>query len=287
MKKRTFKKANPPKHLDILAPFLAIHNDDKIPVQRANKKASSKNMRARPGIRESRPEEIRFLRGEDSPAKETWRTFRIMSELIKGLDKLTGITKGISMFGSARIRPGTPYYELARKTAYEIGKKGFTIITGGGPGSMEASNRGAKEAGALSIGLNIKLPFEQYINPYVDIVETFNFFFVRKIMLVKYAHAFIILPGGFGTLDELFEAATLIQTGKVSNFPIILMGSDYWGPMMDWIKGTLLEKGMIKDDDLTDIHLIDDPKEAARIVERAWKRYLKELKAELKAEKRD
>ncbi len=229
---------------------------------------------------EVRLEEIRFLRGEDSPAKETWRTFRIMAELIKGLDRLTGVSRGISMFGSARLKPGSEYYELARKTAYEIGKRGFTIITGGGPGAMEASNRGAKEAGALSIGLNIKLPFEDHINPYVDITETFNFFFVRKIMLVKYAHAFVILPGGMGTLDELFEALTLIQTGKISNFPIIMLGKAYWGPLMDWIRGTLLARGMIQEKDLSLIYLTDEPKEAAKIVQKYWLEYLKQQKRE-------
>ena len=246
----------------------------------SDKKSSQRALQA---AKESRLEEIRFLRGEDSPAKETWRTFRIMAELVKGLDKLTGVSKGISMFGSARLQPGSEYYELARKTAYEIGKRGFTILTGGGPGAMEASNKGAKEAGALSIGLNIKLPFEAHVNPYVDIVETFNFFFVRKIMLVKYAHAFVIMPGGFGTLDEMFEALTLIQTGKISNFPIILMGKKYWAPMMSWIRESLLKAGMINLEDLDDMHLVDDPREAGKIVEAAWKKYLKEYRLELKA----
>jgi len=250
-----------------------------MPVKKSTKRP--KSPKSIDTLSKSRLEEIRFLRGEDSPAKETWRTFRIMSELIKGLDTLTGVTKGISMFGSARIKPGSKYYELGRKTAYEIGKKGFTVITGGGPGAMEASNRGAKEAGALSIGLNIKLPFESHVNPYVDIVETFNFFFVRKIMLVKYAHAFIILPGGFGTLDEMFEALTLIQTGKVSNFPVILLGVSYWKPLMTWIKGTLLEEGMVSKDDFDQIHLTDDPKVAARIVSETYKKYMVAFKSEL------
>lgn len=230
---------------------------------------------------EPRLEEIRFLRGEDSPSKETWRTFRIMSEFIKGLDKLTGVTRGVSMFGSARLKPGSRYYELSRKTAHALGKKGFTIITGGGPGAMEAANRGAREAKALSIGLNIKLPFEDHINPYVDITETFNFFFVRKVMLVKYAHAFIILPGGFGTLDEMFEALTLIQTGKISNFPVILMGKEYWGPLMDWVRNTQIGHGMVRSEDLADVHLTDNPSDVVRIVQAAWKRYLQEQKKEL------
>lgn len=224
-----------------------------------------------------RLEEIRFLRGEDSPSKETWRTFRILSEFIKGYETLAGTTNGISMFGSARMKPGSPHYELARKTAYEIGKAGFTIITGGGPGAMEASNRGAREAGARSIGLNIKLPFEQHVNPYVDVTENFNFFFVRKVMLVKYAHAFVILPGGFGTLDEMFEALTLIQTGKVSNFPVILMGTQYWKPLVDWLR-SLSNAGMISASDLDSLYLIDQPKEAAKIVKKHWKIYLEGLR---------
>jgi uncharacterized protein (TIGR00730 family) len=234
--------------------------------------------------REPRLEEIRFLRGEDSPGHETWRTFRIMAEFIKGLEKLHGVTKGISMFGSARIKRGSAYYELARRTAFEIGKAGFAVITGGGPGAMEACNRGAKEAGALSIGLNIKLPFEQHINPYVDLTETFHFFFVRKVMLVKYAHAFVILPGGFGTLDEMFEALTLIQTGKISNFPIILMGKKYWEPLIEWMKDTLLAEGMVNPDDLKSLHLTDSPKEAATIIKAAWKDYLRDYRKELRAQ---
>jgi uncharacterized protein (TIGR00730 family) len=245
-------------------------------------RTKTKSVKSLSSLNHSRLEEIRFLRGEDSPSKETWRTFRIMSELIKGLDALTGVTKGVSMFGSARVKPGSKYYELGRKTAYEIGKKGFTVLTGGGPGAMEASNRGAKESGSLSIGLNIKLPFEQYVNPYVDIVETFNFFFVRKIMLVKYAHAFIILPGGFGTLDEMFEALTLIQTGKVSNFPVILLGVSYWKPMISWLRDTLLAEGMVSKEDFDQIHLTDNPKEAAKIVVESYKKYMKAYKEDLK-----
>lgn len=251
----------------------------------AKKKRPSKTtkptLRTPASYKEPKLEEIRFLRGEDSPSKETWRTFRIMSEFIKGLDRLNGVSRGVSMFGSARIKPGSPYYELARKTAHDLGKAGFQILTGGGPGAMEASNRGAHEAGALSIGLNIRLPFEAHINPYVDINETFNFFFVRKVMLVKYAHAFIIFPGGYGTLDEMFEALTLIQTGKVSNFPVILMGKKYWAKLIEWLKEFPLAEGMVKPTDFDDLHLTDDPKEATRIVKGAWKRYLADQAKEL------
>lgn len=226
-------------------------------------------------------EDMRFLAGEDSLQRETWRVFRILSDFVKGLDKLYGVTRGISIFGSARISRGSKYYELTRKVAYEVGKKGFSVITGGGPGAMEAANKGAKEAKAKSIGLAIKLPFETDVNPFLDMHETFNFFFVRKVMLVKYAYAFVIMPGGFGTLDELFEALTLIQTGKVSNFPVILVGTDYWKPLMQFMKGTLLSEGMVKEKDFEDLHLTDDPKEVARIIEKAWKNYMKAAQKEL------
>jgi uncharacterized protein (TIGR00730 family) len=227
-------------------------------------------------------EEFRFLTGEDSKERETWRVFRILSEFIKGLDKLYGVTKGVSVFGSARIKKGSPYYEMAREVGYELGKKGFTVITGGGPGAMEAANLGAQEAKAYSIGLGIKLPFEDKLNPYLDDQEIFNFFFVRKVMLVKYAHGFVICPGGLGTLDEMFEALTLIQTNKVSNFPVILMGKKYWKPLLDFIDETLLKGGMINPKDLHDMHVTDSPKEAASIVEQAWKRYLKDAKEEVR-----
>lgn len=244
-------------------------------------KKSQKKVASPAGPVQMRLEEIRFLAGEDSPAKETWRTFRIMSEFIKGIDRMTGVTKAVSIFGSARVKPDSTYYNLSQKIAYELGKSGFSILTGGGPGCMEAANRGAREAKALSVGLNIKLPYEVHLNPYVDISETFNFFFVRKVMLVKYSHAFIILPGGFGTLDEMFEALTLIQTKKVSDFPVIMMGKKYWAPLMDWIKNTLVLEKMINPDDLKDLHLTDDPKEVVKIVSNNWKKYLKDKNKEL------
>ena len=231
-------------------------------------------------------EDMRFLAGEDSLQRETWRIFRIQSDLVKGLDKLYGISRGVSIFGSARLKKDSKHYDLTRKVAYEIGKKGFSVITGGGPGAMEAANKGAQEAKALSIGLAIKLPFESDVNDYVDMHETFNFFFVRKVMLVKYAHAFVIMPGGFGTLDELFEALTLIQTGKVSNFPVILVGKKFWEPMFKFLKGTLLKEGMVKEKDFEDLHLTDDPKEVARIIDKAWKKYIKDQKEELKKKKK-
>lgn len=245
--------------------------------RKKNDSAKKSNIPSTPGL-----EDMRFLSGDDSLQRETWRVFRIQSDLVKGLDKLYGISRGVSIFGSARIQQHSKYYELTRKVAYAIGKKGYAVITGGGPGAMEAANKGAQEAKALSIGLAIKLPFESDVNPYVDMKETFNFFFVRKVMLVKYAHAFVIMPGGFGTLDELFEALTLIQTGKISNFPVILVGKDYWAPLFAFLKGTLLDEGMVKEKDFEDLHITDDPKEVVAIIDRAWQHYLKNTKAELK-----
>jgi len=221
-----------------------------------------------------KPEDFKFLRGEDNRTRETWRVLRIQSEFIKGLDRLYGITKAVSIFGSARLKPESEYYKLATQVAKAVGKKGFAVITGGGPGAMEAANKGAKEAKTLSVGLNIQLPFETHINPYVDVTEKFNFFFVRKVMLVKYSQAFVILPGGFGTLDEMFEALTLIQTGKIQDFPVILVGKKFWAPLYDFIRNQLSEHGMINPKDLEDLYLVDDPKEVASIVEKAWKKYL-------------
>jgi uncharacterized protein (TIGR00730 family) len=229
------------------------------------------------------PEDFKFLRGDDNRTKETWRVLRIQSDFIKGLDRLYGITKAVSIFGSARVKAGSEYYELATRVGKEIGKSGFAVLTGGGPGIMEAANKGAREAKTLSVGLNIQLPFETHVNPYVDITETFNFFFVRKVMLVKYSQAFVILPGGFGTLDEMFEALTLIQTNKVYDFPVILVGKKYWNPIYDFIRGHLVEHGMINPKDLEDLHLVDDPKEVARIAERSWKLYIEKQKRQMKA----
>lgn len=234
-----------------------------------------------------KPEDFKFLRGDDNRTRETWRVLRIQSEFIKGLDRLYGITKAVSIFGSARLKPESEYYKLATQVAKEIGKKGFAVITGGGPGAMEAANKGAREAKALSVGLNIQLPFETHINPYVDVSEKFNFFFVRKVMLVKYSQAYVILPGGFGTLDEMFEALTLIQTGKIQDFPVILVGKKYWAPLYDFIKNHLVEHEMIKPADLDDLHLVDDPKEVAKITEAAWKKYISKQKEMLEKQPMD
>ena len=194
------------------------------------------------------------------------RVERIQEELEAGFRALAHVGAAASFFGSARTPPGHPEYAQARETARLVGEAGLAIITGGGPGSMEAANRGARDAGALSIGLNIELPFEQGLNPHVDIGLEFHYFFARKIMFVRYASGFVVFPGGFGTLDELFESLTLIQTGKVSNFPVILVGSDYWCDLIEWMRTRLLGEGKISPDDLDLLTVTDDPSEVRDVL---------------------
>ncbi|MCB8968428.1 MAG: TIGR00730 family Rossman fold protein [Chloroflexota bacterium] len=202
------------------------------------------------------------LQVEDSfTDTDPWRVMRIMSEFVRGFDALADMGQAITIFGSARTKPGDADYEAAVEVAKLLGEAGFAIITGGGPGVMEAGNKGASLAGALSIGLNIELPFEQHINPYVDRSIDFRYFFVRKTMLVKYAQAFVIFPGGFGTLDELFESITLIQTGKIKNFPVILYGTAYWQGLLDWIRHTLLAEGKISAADIDLLIVVDSAEE--------------------------
>jgi uncharacterized protein (TIGR00730 family) len=200
--------------------------------------------------------------------QDIWRVFRIMAEFVEGFTLMSRQRKLVSIFGSARVKPGSAYYELATQVAKELVKRGFNILTGGGPGSMEAANKGAQEQGGESVGVAIELQTEEKPNPYIDRgrLQVFRHFFVRKVMFVKYAHGFIVLPGGFGTLDELFEALTLVQTKKTSQFPIILIGREYWGGLVDWIKSKLLTEGMIAEKDLDLFHLTDDPAEAAKII---------------------
>jgi uncharacterized protein (TIGR00730 family) len=200
---------------------------------------------------------------------DTWRVFRIMGEFVEGFDDLATVTRGVSIFGSARTPADHPQYKAAQETAGLLARAGFAVITGGGPGIMEAANRGAFEAGGLSIGCNIELPFEQKGNPYQTRSMTFKYFFVRKTMFVKYSTAFIIFPGGFGTLDELFEALTLIQTRKIRNFPVIMFGTAYWSGMIDWLKGPMMEEGKIMESDLKLLYLTDSPAEVADIVVRS------------------
>jgi uncharacterized protein (TIGR00730 family) len=197
---------------------------------------------------------------------DPWRVFRIMGEFVEGFDALASIGTAVTIFGSARVPPDHPQYRQATEVARLLGERGYTIITGGGPGVMEAANKGAREAGATSVGCNIELPFEQHLNPYVDVAINFRYFFVRKTMFVKYAEAFVIFPGGFGTLDELFEALTLIQTGKVRDFPVILFGSAYWKGLIDWIRDTLLADRKISPDDVNLLTVTDSPEEVVRLV---------------------
>ena len=189
-----------------------------------------------------------------------------MGEFIQGFEDLAHITNGVAIFGSARTPPEDPVYKAAQETAALLAHAGFAVITGGGPGIMEAANRGAFEAGGTSVGCNIELPHEQKSNDYLTLSLKFKYFFVRKMMFVKYSNAFIIFPGGFGTLDELFESLTLIQTRKIRNFPVVLYGSSYWGGMIDWITGTVLSKANIAEEDLKLLHLTDSPAEIVEII---------------------
>jgi len=200
--------------------------------------------------------------------EDLWRIFRIMSEFVEGFETMGKIKPSVIIFGSARIKPEDKYYKIAEEVAKEIVKKGFGIITGGGPGIMEAGNKGAKEAGGSSTGINIELPFEQYANPYIDQDKLLNFryFFVRKLMFFKYAQGYVLMPGGFGTVDESFEVLTLIQTRKTTRFRIIFMGKEFWGGLIEWVKEFQLKAGYINKNDLDLFNITDDPKEAAQII---------------------
>jgi uncharacterized protein (TIGR00730 family) len=221
-------------------------------------------------------EDEKFLRSPtgdptDFTRQDTWRVMRIMSEFIEGFDTLANVDKGVTIFGSARTSPDDPMYQAAEETGRLLAKEGFAIITGAGPGIMEAANRGAKTAGGRSIGCNIELPFEQGANPYVDTLVNFRYFFVRKTMFIKYSNAFIIFPGGFGTLDEAFEALTLIQTGKIYQFPVILFGRAYWAGLIRWIQAKLLGEQKISPGDIDLMIMTDDPKEAVKLIVDAYK----------------
>lgn len=209
--------------------------------------------------------------------KDSWQIFKIMAEFVEAFEKLSRIGPCVSIFGSARTMPDNHYYSLAEEIAYKLTQKGYGIITGGGPGIMEAANRGAHKGGGMSVGLNIVLPFEQVANPYVDVDKliTFDYFFVRKVMFMKYAQGFVVLPGGYGTMDELFEALTLIQTKKVAAFPVILVGKDYWSGLIDWIKSSLLHKeNNINEIDLDLVSLVDTADEAVSNIENFYSKYL-------------
>ena len=207
----------------------------------------------------------------DFTRQDTWRVMRIMSEFIEGFDTLAAVSKGVTVFGSARTHPDDPMYKAAEETSRLLAKEGFAIMTGAGPGIMEAANRGAKIGGGRSIGCNIELPFEQGANPYVDTLINFRYFFVRKTMFIKYSNAFIIFPGGFGTLDEAFEALTLIQTGKIYQFPVILFGRHYWAGLIRWIQAKLLGEQKISPGDIDLMIMTDDPEEAVKLIVDAYK----------------
>lgn len=207
---------------------------------------------------------------------DSWAIFKIMSEFVNGYESMARIGPCVTIFGSARTQPDTKYYQLAEKIAYKISNAGYGIITGGGPGIMEAGNKGAHDGKGISVGLNIELPFEQHFNPYIDKDKNLNFdyFFVRKVMFVKYSQGFVVMPGGFGTLDELFEALTLIQTKKIGKFPIILVGSEFWSGLIDWIKSVIIEKeNNANPEDMNLIKIVDTEDEVVEVLDNFYKKY--------------
>ena len=205
---------------------------------------------------------------DDFKTEDAWRMFRIMAEFVEGFETLSEVGHAVTIFGSARIKRGDDLYKKTEQIARLLVKNGFSIITGGGPGVMEAANKGASDAGGKSIGLNIELPMEQKPNPYANINLNFRYFFCRKVMFVKYAMAYVIMPGGFGTLDEFFEAVTLIQTHKIKPFPVIMVGSAYWSGLINWIKGSLLKEKMISKEDLEIFQVIDDPEDILKTIKK-------------------
>ena len=206
---------------------------------------------------------------------DSWAIFKIMAEFVEGYERLSKIGPCVSIFGSARTKPEDEYYKLAEEVAYQLTQSGFGVITGGGPGIMEAGNKGANRGKGISVGLNIELPFEQHDNPWIDPGKSldFDYFFVRKVMFVKYSQGFVVMPGGFGTLDELFEAITLIQTKKIGRFPIVLVGTKFWSGLIDWIKNVLLEEGNISPDDLNLFRIVDTAEEAVEHFNKFYAKY--------------
>jgi len=206
---------------------------------------------------------------------DSWAIFKIMAEFVEGFERLSKIGPCVSVFGSARTKEDHEYYKLAENIAFELTQSGYGVVTGGGPGIMEAGNRGAARGNGISVGLNIDLPFEQHDNPYIDADKSldFDYFFVRKVMFVKYSQGFVVMPGGFGTLDELFEAITLIQTKKIGKFPIVLVGRKFWSGLIDWIKSTLLEEGTISPKDLDLISIVDTEAEVLNVIDTFYKKY--------------
>jgi uncharacterized protein (TIGR00730 family) len=204
---------------------------------------------------------------------DPWRVLRIQSEFVDGFGALAELGPAVSVFGSARTRPDEPDWARAEEVGRRLAEAGFAVVTGGGPGAMEAANKGASEAGGLSVGLGIELPFEAGLNPHVELGVNFRYFFARKTMFVKYSQGFVVLPGGFGTFDELFEALTLVQTGKVTSFPLVLVGRDYWSGLLEWLRGTVLAQGRVSAVDLDLITVTDEPEEAARLMVEAARRH--------------
>jgi uncharacterized protein (TIGR00730 family) len=212
----------------------------------------------------------------DIKASDSWQIFRIMSEFVDGFERMARIGPCVSIFGSARTKPENPYYQLAEEIAYKLTLEGYGVITGGGPGIMEAANKGAKKGNGKSVGLNIELPFEQKPNEFIDLDKSINFhyFFVRKTIFLKYSQGFIALPGGFGTMDELFESLTLVQTHKIGEFPIVLVGKKYWAALIDWIKATMVIEGMVNETDLDYFHIVDTADEAVKVITDFYSKYL-------------
>ena len=208
---------------------------------------------------------------EDLAKSDTWRVFRIMAELVEGFEALNGVGPAVTIFGSARLKPGSEYYDKCTQVAENLARSGFTVISGGGPGIMEAANKGARNGGGVSVGLNIALPLEQKPNSFQDIRVEFRYFFIRKLMFVKYAVGYVIFPGGFGTMDELFEALTLIQTGKIRGFPVILVGRQYWEGLIGWMRTTVMGMGNIDQKELDLLQVVDEPDEVCAIIAQRYK----------------
>lgn len=213
---------------------------------------------------------MRGKTNDDFVKEDTWRIFRIMSEFVEGFEILSRVGDAVSIFGSSRTKKSNKYYRLAEEVAYLLAKEGYAVITGSGPAIMEAANKGAQRAKGESVGLNIQMPEQQKPNPYVDTLLDFRYFFVRKVMFVKYAKAFVIMPGGYGTLDEFYEAINLIQTKKIPRFPVVLFGSEYWKGLLEWLRDTVLKNGNISPEDLKLFSVTDEPKEVVRAIKRFY-----------------
>ncbi|HRZ15040.1 MAG TPA: TIGR00730 family Rossman fold protein [Candidatus Omnitrophota bacterium] len=208
----------------------------------------------------------------DFTTEDPWRMFRIISEFVEGFEVMSCVDNAVSIFGSARLKESNVYYKAAEEVAYRLAKEGYAIVTGGGPGLMEAANRGARRASGVSVGLNIQLPMEQKPNPYIDLLVDFRYFFIRKVMFVKYAKAFVIMPGGYGTLDEMFEALNLIQTMRISRFPVVVFGSAYWKGLLDWLHKSAVKEGCISEEDLEIFSVVDTPADVVKKIKTFYRK---------------